>query len=785
MFLLESLIALTAVYWQSALVAGVTLGLPEKGKPAAPVLVGIGHIAALAWFAAAWKFAPVVWAWPAGVALLIMYSAGTAFENRKQAGRVAADFIKAFLPAYTACIAAGLLFFAPLLISGKFGPFTEGGGDVSVYADVAKYIADRGLSVTLGDPSAIFGPGLDKLANPPTADYAVLRAYLLQYASSLQFSPFGQWFWLEGTTNYNFFYGTMAFEYAITLLAVWSFFRQFTRRSALLAVAAVASSHGLISVFYNLYFLQGVCLMIAALAIASVLRIRLFSAAGAFVYGLMATIVLTSYPHFILVLGPLIAAAWGRNPGAENYARPVSRPVQTVAPAVFAVTLLFWFATEAGSSVKILFLALKSLGSGYKAEFGFGDSVPLFSAKWAAFFSGALSQQHFQPLAVEPWYVVMIPPLAFALLTCAMVCGVAVSLHASRQKDWLNGDNKRLLVLYIVALVVVMAQHLVAKGSMYTQAKGAQNALIPLYAAMFIPYAIMSAQNSLSESKKTLRKALGFLLVAFIAILAFPRVVYLVKIANANDRAGIMEPSFYSEADRIMKGDKNPFVWFEPRKSADLYVSIQPFAGAKMVPTKHLSLDVADVTAYAAGVVKRDPRIASDFLRGEDLSHIWLLTAQQTGSGSRFLGRLSTYEWKAARLTESKAPTMLYAGIDYEPFFGRRPRSAEKNDRGWFTYIRSGAALMYIPAGIGHVVEVKLKPRAAEEYGRFLQEIEKRLEPATSHLKGAPETDGEFVTLRYNFPPGGSPTVFEIARYSGEYWLNARIDGKELEKPLE
>ena len=67
-------------------------------------------------------------------------------------------------------------------------------------------------------------------------------------------------------------------------------------------------------------------------------------------------------------------------------------------------------------------------------------------------------------------------------------------------------------------------------------------------------------------------------------MLLVPRGLFAYQLAYQHERCGILESSFFSKVGDIKRKDNEAFVLFEPRKSADLYISIQPFFGMKMVP---------------------------------------------------------------------------------------------------------------------------------------------------------------------------------------------------------
>ena len=139
------------------------------------------------------------------------------------------------------------LFVLPLHISQKYGPFTEGGGDVTVYAETAKYLVDHdlpgyGISDIVYDlkryidnPTAVLVDNKESLALfltklPGIPPPPIIRGTVFQLTKcilpfSLVRSLNGSF--LYGATNYHVFYGVLAFQFACLLMAIWAFFRLF------------------------------------------------------------------------------------------------------------------------------------------------------------------------------------------------------------------------------------------------------------------------------------------------------------------------------------------------------------------------------------------------------------------------------------------------------------------------------------------------------------------------------------------------------------------------------
>jgi hypothetical protein len=97
-----------------------------------------------------------------------------------------------------------------------------------------------------------------------------------------------------------------------------------------------------------------------------------------------------------------------------------------------------------------------------------------------------------------------------------------------------------------------------------------------------------------------------------------------------------------------------------------------------------------------------------------------------------------------------------------------------------FSYLRNAAALLFLPAGASVDVEVRLAPRDAAGYDAMLGEMSGRMERKQFGPSARMEHDGGWIALRQSFARSDAPRFVPIAQFSGEYWLNVRLDGKEL-----
>lgn len=813
MFLIQSLLVFAAVYWICALLAEFILTSPEERALPEPVRAGIAFLFSTTYFAAAWQLVSIDQAWALGAGLLAMYVVATAPSDwRTESGRRLRAFLSANGKGFAACLAGALILFVPLMIANKYGPFTEGGGDVSIYADTTHYLTQHGLTVkgapstSLDHTTANLRDSIDttidrhvlnryaeqrymaadrQRINPPSTDNAVYRLLVLQSMSFFLYPPYGQFYFLAGSTNYHVYYGVQAFIYGVLLAGAWYVFRRFPRRAALMYAGLVGASHAIVSIFYNTYSAQTIALLVAVLVLALLPSMRFFSWPGLRTYVIPTVYIWISYVHFLSLIVPLLFVAGLRSlPAWRGAAAPPSAPSKPpVAPSRRALrwivlgvfTFLVGLLVLSGAQKSILLVRDLTVGllSGEKNIY-MGDRIQPFSLRWLSFMFGFVSQQHLQPFAVEIAWVLKAIYLGVALGVASFVMGLVVIgkivlLPSSREAP----ERKLRIVVYCVLLVTIALHVYVSQAYVYTQAKGAQNVLLLLYAALVLPFALGLWLRK-DAAFDRLISILGITLLAFAATLAIPRAVYAVKLAQAKDRATILEPSYFAEARKIHAQDDNPFVLFEPRKSGDLYMSIQPFSGARMVPTRHLALTRMNFETRPPVGEKIDASwlIASP----RDLQNLWTLSARKGESGAMDI-------WTAVRVADGKTPAVYLFADDYEQNFGERPRREGSSETGMFSYVRNGSAMVYLPAGEAASVEVTLTPRDAPMVEAMREEISQRVKKGEF---GSVEMAhaGAFVTLTRQFPKREAPVMVAIARFSGEHWVNVRVSGKELAPTL-
>lgn len=857
MFYFQLMLVVSIMFWVSALIAETFLNSRFERSLPPSARAGVGYLLSVAWFASTLLVMPIQGGWALGAALWLLYGLSLPGPRGSRVGSFKAIF-KEYSRAYLGILLLTNVFLLPLHLGRTYGPFTEGGGDVTVYADVAKYLSEHheaayGLKDVLHDvrhfikfPFSGRPDNLDSLAavdpareNPPAADYQSYRFLGTRTFPSIQFSPTAQWEFLAGQTNYPIFYATLAFLYSSMVLAIWHFFRPFSRISAGLAVSFALASHGLVSVPYNVYFLQSLCLSICALLFLVGLKIPLKSWAGVRCFGIPTAIVMVGYAHYLVVITPILLATLFQILPRLNPCRPEAielpahdnKPGATIgigagraqaawrrlsrrlAAGCLFCFILFWTLVGSMESAAFFGPAVTKLVSRVVSRaalskpavnVAMGEAEVLLSWKWFEFFFGVRSQQHYLPFMTPA-------PLAVWGSAAAVICGffilvlnfslfvvpVGAQIVTSRIRRFLRrrmvgekeldakSPHQTACVLCVLCLLTVVVHHSIAQDSLYTQAKGAQNVLVVLYIGMILPFAFRKHVSLSMLGRANLRKIWPTFLFGFAMSMTVPRFVFALCLGFGLDRSGIVEGSLFQESERILREDPEAFVAFEPRKSADVFLTTQPFHGARMQPTRHLALSRLEIQRLSDGqvsVLKDLQVVGSDFITPADLSHLWRIRARKTGTHYFFSkARHFSYRWEAERLADSVHPKLVLFAHDYEVLLRERSRSKDEADGGWFSYVRNGAGMLFFPANTeGYVLEVKMEPHGASTLSSMLTEMKDWARASLSDGSQTLEVSTRMITVSKRLEPSTQPQLLKLPKYWGEYWLNIRIDQKEL-----
>jgi hypothetical protein len=809
MFLLQCLAVVTAVFWVCAAAAQLFLrSACERGMEAG-VRVGFGFVITLAYFTAAWQVASIAQAWAIGIVLAALYAWGR-FGRAGFAQPMAAlrALWSGYRRAFVAFLGGSLLFFGPLVSVWTFGPFTEGGGDVSIYADTTKYLMDRGLtefglpSRSLDDLGANLrelakqgggertGWEKDPLMNPPSPEYPAFRIVLTRTMSPFLYAQYATYSFLAGATNYHVYYGIQAFVYAALLVAVWAFFARYGKRAAIVGVALAAASHGLISIFYNTYSAHGVALFTSALVIAALAHVRIPSWAALRTYGMVILVIWVTYVHYLSVILPMAMVALVAVPKGADEAGPKERlhwPAW-VGIGVFsaACASLAWAGMLKSVQIALVLTRTAMTESQPHADSLVYMGLPIhaFSTHWLAFVTGMASQQHFMPFAKEyPGMAAIVTVGVIAALVCFVVGAVAMARWVlARRGAWRPIAHDA--GVYAAALAAVVVHLVLVRTSLYTQAKGAQNILVLVFVLLLLPLALAWRDAQGGVAARLLRRTDAVAFATFFAACVVMQSMFGYRLALGLDRSAILEPSFFEEARKIRAQDPQALVLFEPRKSADLYTSNQAFFGLRSVPTRELILQKSRRTE--AGNFDVTVANAIEFIEPKDLPHFWTLRSH---SRLRWpiLMRIAdkipqhplVYTWKAERLADTRVPALILAGDTFERPYGELRLGATPTGAiATFHFMRNAIAALFVPAGSAPRVEVELQPREGA-YAELEADVRKRFEAGQFGNDASMAGDGKVVRLTYRIAATDAPSLRTVARTKGEVFVNVKVDGKD------
>lgn len=721
-----------------------------------------GYLLIQIFFAASFKFFSIQTCWALAGAILVI----RLIQRRK----IPLKTLKLFLSLGVGLFLSFNLFFLPLHLARNYGPFTEGGGDVTIYADTAKYIVDHhqpawGLMDIMQKLGTIGNKPLDKIGdnlspapfdtqvgNPPQGDYASYRIVRSHRYTSAMFSRVALGSFLSSDNNYAIFFATLAFEYSLLLACALAALSIYGKRTAWLGVFIIGASHSLLSISYNHYFQQELSLLISTFLIGIIIFKPTAWRGVWFSIPLAAVLVFAAYPQYIAVVVPfLFLVDFGRIKKSLKF---------SVITWIFSVILILWLLViipEQLSSMTSAFatsfeLLKNTLGIGSKSlsvnavqtQIYFGDKLPIFSLKWISLFFGQASQQHFPP------FVVRSPGLSAKILEslCAF-SGISTLVASLLTINLLKNEKtgSRLFYLYFVSLIVIIANQAVAQSSFYVQAKASQNLLVVLYLGlMLLPYGALAC----ARPKSRLLPVYTSVLIMFAFSLAIPRIYFLYRLSHQFDRSSILGPGYFKAAQYILDSDPNAFVLFEPRTSSDVYLSSQPFSSSRFIQTRHLVLD------HAGGPINdswyrpnaSENLVASDFIASTDINHLWLLRAPSFSD-----------DWKAQKLTNILKDEIILFGNQYE----------RSDDR---YFLRHGTAFISLASGDGPAfLEVKIFPTPSNSLSAIQSELLKWNPKLPIHIL----SDG----LKINFEFNRKFTNFEpLLRSDGELSFEARVTVK-------
>ena len=808
MFLIHTLLIFVAIYMMSAVLAEVIFSSETERKLPTAVQIGFSYLLSLLYFTGAWVCMSIRQAWILGIIILTIYAYGK-FGNlfiafaRTQFGQL----LKKNLLMLGGFLILANIFFLPLHWDRQYGPFTERGGDITVYSDIAKRLDDFNLSaagfgegaslekridhikhmlnVTYTDEYLAMSPDL---TNPPDSDYrSTALAFNFSIHSSI-YTPFAQFHFLSGDTNYPAYFAVQAFLYACLITSVFGFFRSFGWVPAIFATLLFIGSHSYVSSLYNHYTIQALSVLILGLFLGAVPYIRLFSTTGLKTYFVGITICwIANYNHFIPIFLPLMTLAtlyW-------FYPKPTEKNKEDEPKRNWLQKLCFYMgwgsliifalithATALKNSLAFFNGVMASFQSGGSGGASIGNSLVVFSERWWSQILGFLSFQHFHPFVQESKLVQEVLPwgniAAFLLFATGLAMVIASRLRpVSTASTVSNKDSWHLIGIYTALISTVLLYTPVSQLSIYIQAKSAQYLLTCTYFILLLPFIIFFRSDKsfwtyFRFSKKSDWKfilSLGYMasLICFTVALLIPRVVYLEKDGNQEHFASILTLSYFSEAKKIISQDDKAFVLFEPRNSSDIYFGNQPFSGYRVVPTRYMILRRYDKSTEGS----KEKYIAttpSELIEPEDLPHLWKFSSDDNRS------------WKGRRLTDQKTSELYFFGDVYE--------KNRKNNGENFSFIINGSLMIYLPPGGPYSLEVKIlngnANRYKKEFDMIVQEISKLADNGELESLINFEEDGYTIKLDFFYDKSNSPRFSLISKVATAYLLNVSLNGQEV-----
>jgi len=816
----------------SAVLAEVIFTSETEKKLPNAVRIGFSYFLSLLYFYGAWVCMSIRQAWALGIVLLIIYTYGK-FGNifKTFNGTQFKQLLNKHLKLLGVFLILANIFFLPLYWNQQYGPFTEGGGDITTYSDVAKRLDDFNLSAAGFEEGASLKKRIDhikhminqtytddykalpsKFTNPPNADYITnIMAFYFSSHSAIpgifsHYTPSAQFHFLSGDTNYPAYFAVSAFLYACLIASVFGFFRSFGWIPAVMAVLLFIGSHSYVSSIYNHYLVQTLSITILSLFLGAVRHVKLFSITSLKTYiASISTCWLANYCHYIPILLPImtVASLYWFYPNTpldqkdkkqkRSWLRRVCIYYGCGGLAIFAiVSHLAALKHELAVLNKIIQSLIHNTYAFMPAN-AQGVSLTLFTERWWTQIFGFLSIQHFYPFAFTEHKVVHLV-IALGLAAGFMVLATGLVLVIlSKFKPWTtlpaesNKMDWHLIAIYTALILTVILYTPVSQVGALSQAKSAQYLLPCIYFIMLLPLVVFfQSEKSFStffqNNKKTswrfiISSTYIISLICFIGTLFLPRFVFFKKAGNQQHRMSIMHPSYFSEAYRIISEDDKAFVLFEPRKSSDAYFGNQPFSGYRVVPTRHLSLQRYDKTTERTKEIFTDA-LPSEFIELEDLPRLWSLNSKDK------------INWQAERIISRKSPNLYFTGYDYQKNAGLKYRqnnynksNFDPNDQGLFSYLRNGTASLYLPPGGPYHLEVKVinkEKKSQTKSDRMAEEIAEKAKAGKFPSLKSMKQDGPVVTMEYLFEKSNTPRLSLVSRYDGEFWFSARLDGKDI-----
>ena len=385
-----------------------------------------------------------------------------------------------------------------------------------------------------------------EFTNPPDAEYqTTVMAFNFSIHSAI-YTPFAQFHFLSGDTNYPTYFAVSAFLYACLIASVFGFFRSFGWVPAIIGVLLFTGSHSYVSSIYNHYLPQALSVTILSLFLGALPQVQLFSTTGLKTYiASISNCWISNYNHFIPILLPLmtVASLYWFYPKTlpDQKENKVKKSWQRRASICCGWGVLVFFAlithaTALKNALQFidLMISIQTMSDSNSYTY---IILPVFAEQWWTQIFGFLSIQHFYPFVSENIIVKVINPLGLAFGFIVLAAGLAlIVLSKFKPCPILPAESNKIdwhtIAIYTALFLTVILYTPAGQGSAYTQAKSAQYLLPCTYFILLLPLAIYFKsgkvfQPLLETRKKTslrfiISSAYIFSLICFIGALFIP-----------------------------------------------------------------------------------------------------------------------------------------------------------------------------------------------------------------------------------------------------------------------
>jgi len=338
MFFFQIILVLIIVYSFSCVVGELLISSKIKSQMNSFVSVCLGFIFITMWHTIFFKFISIISSWMLGISCLLLFGY---FYRKNKILFIKIHKVKYKLREHTKnfifLLIFANIFFAPLHISGNYGPFTDGGGDISIYADMAKYLNDKSIpsygikdsfdhvvsafNSPRGDTDNIHPERIDiNLLNPPRAEYAVYRTITLQAFGVAINVLIAQWD-ITNLTTYAVFFAILAFLFSSTIILFFLLLIEFGKLPAFIGTFMLICSVGFVAIFYNMYLMQCHAAFLTCLSIYLFKNLSFREVSPNIFIITIITFILSGYFLALMLILPfyfLILLANSRSNGLDN-----------------------------------------------------------------------------------------------------------------------------------------------------------------------------------------------------------------------------------------------------------------------------------------------------------------------------------------------------------------------------------------------------------------------------------------------------------------------------------